>query len=115
MADWRAGARALPQPLCRQQCSEGTPLESGEQPGRVGGLPAWWWPQAAASQAVSYPNAPQPQQQPPQQMQMGAVPVCQGAVVVQPSGYPQAVAQPYGGAVGYGQQPQAVPMGQVIS
>ena len=32
MADWRAGARALPQPLRRQPCSEGTPLESGEQP-----------------------------------------------------------------------------------
>ena len=76
-----------------------------------------------SSQPVSYPNACQPQQQPQQQMQMGAVPMCQGAVVVQPSAYPQAVAQPYGGAVaqpyggaaGYGQQPQAVAMGQVIS
>ena len=76
-----------------------------------------------SSQPVSYPNAYQPQQQPQQQMQMGAVPMCQGAVVMQPSAYPQAVAQPYGGAVaqpyggaaGYGQQPQAVAMGQVIS
>ena len=76
-----------------------------------------------SSQPVSYPNAYQPQQQPQQQMQMGAVPMCQGAVVAQPSAYPQAVAQPYGGAVaqpyggaaGYGQQPQAVAMGQVIS
>ena len=41
--------------------------------------------------------------------------VIAGAVVVQPSAYPQAVAQPYGGAAGYGQQPQDVVMGIVIS
>ena len=76
-------------------------------------------PAAPLPAAVAYPNVPQPGQQ----VQMGAVPMCQGAVVAQPAGYPQAmaqpagypqaVAQPYGGAAGYGQQP--VPMGQVIS
>ena len=86
-------------------------------------------PAAPLPAAVAYPNVPQPGQQ----VQMGAVPMCQGAVVAQPAGYPQAMAQPagypqavaqpagypqavvqpYGGAAGYGQQP--VPMGQVIS
>ena len=78
-------------------------------------------PGTAQNAPVSYPNAPQPQQQmQQQQMQMGAVPTCQGAVVVQASGYPQ---QPmaYGGAAGYPQQPaagypqQPVAMGQVIA
>jgi len=78
-------------------------------------------PGTAQNAPVSYPNAPQPQQQmQQQQMQMGAVPTCQGAVVVQASGYPQ---QPmaYGGAAGYPQQPaagypqQPVAIGQVIA
>lgn len=66
-------------------------------------------PNTAQNAPVSYCTAPQPQQQ----MQMGLVSMCHGAVVVQALGYPQ---QPvaHGGAAGYAQQPVAMAMGQVI-